>query len=111
MLKGETIKELLSPDFQLLSDVKKIFENFPAPSYESHINLAILNNKMMTYKYPMGQHWDMILSFSTIAIPPRGGKAFASRKIQQQQQLQQIEQQQYYKEGSVGKLHYMNVIE
>lgn len=77
ILKGDTIIDLLTSEFQMLKYIRSIFDNLPPPSYERHANLDIVHKKTKNHKYPMGKQWNNILVFSTTALPPQGG-AFAS---------------------------------
>ena len=63
--KGESIVDLLYGDFQLLFEVRKLFQNMPLSTYGQFTQLDIASRQMLAYNYPTGQEWKNISKFAS----------------------------------------------
>lgn len=62
-LKGQTIVDKLSDDFELLFYFKEIKNNLPPPSYMLSMELEFMTREMVSFEYLMANSWMNILKF------------------------------------------------
>ena len=62
-MKGSTIVEKLSEDFDLLAEFKLIQKCLQPTSYTQSVELEVMAREMMVYEYPMANQWALIDKF------------------------------------------------
>ena len=81
-VKDESIVDLLYGDFQLLFEVRKLFQNMPLSTYGKFTQLDIASRKMLVYHYPTGREWKNIAKFASTG--PASQDMSTSQKTSQQ---------------------------
>jgi hypothetical protein len=71
-LKGQDVVELLAGDFELLHNLKMIFQEITSPVYEKYTNLDEAVRNLNDHKYLMGKYWKIMCQFAKLPLGRQG---------------------------------------
>jgi hypothetical protein len=73
--------DMLTGDFEILHQLKRLFKHFPQPSYERYTNLDEMVKNVKNIDYPMGKTWNHMCQFLKLS-PGKQGESNSTRQVQ-----------------------------